>query len=86
MSNLEYAIRCKYYSLENDYVEIGKIKLPDKPRPGEVIWLEDDNGTRVFVVIETIRQFYKSPEIDGEVLSNDVYVHEVMYKQPGGIN
>lgn len=84
--NMEYRIICKYYSMENEVVEIGTIKLPDKPRPGEVIWIEDDEGKRLFIVIETIRQYYKSPEIEGEVLSKDVFVHEIMYSPAGQVD
>lgn len=76
---MEYRMICKYYSMENQVVEIGKINLPDKPRAGELIWIEGDKRTRIFVVAETIRQYYKGTETEGEVLSNDVYVHEVMY-------
>ncbi|OCZ54317.1 hypothetical protein [Dehalobacter sp. TeCB1] len=83
---MEYRIICKYYSVENQVIEIGKIQLPEKPKPGETIFIEDDNGIRIFVVLEVIRQYYKSTETEGEILSKDVYVHEVMYAPFEGID
>jgi len=66
--------------MDNKYVDVGKLELPDKPRPGELVFIENqDNEPTIYVVIETIRQYYKANENDTEVLSADVYVHEVKY-------
>ena len=75
---MEYTIWCKYFSIENKYVEIGKMKLPDKPRAGETIFIETKEGPKAFVVTETIRQFYADGD-RAEVLSSDIYVFEVKY-------
>ena len=75
---MDYRMLCRYYDdLDGEYVEICTINLSDKPRQGELIWIESKNSKRAFVVIEVVRQFYKADTFESEVLSSDIYVCEV---------